>query len=100
MITDPAFGPGERKFLLDLSRVGSTTEVLASPCKAIPLGEGKFNVEGIEGTPAVMLFSCPLKPVQVLLDGSAVTDVSYDATRHLLWVRFVNKAMARSLVVR
>jgi hypothetical protein len=100
VVTDPTFGPGERRFLLDLSKTGSKLEVLASACKAIPLGEGKFSVEGIGGTNAVVLFTCPHKPDQVLLDGEAVPNTTYDDSRHLLWVQFTNKARTRTLIVK
>lgn len=96
--------PGSRWFLLDLDRVrpaGPT--VLASACKALSMGgseaQGRWMVEGIEGTPGVVLVALPKPPKQVTLAGAAVADWRWDDTERLVWVRFPNTSGPRELVI-
>lgn len=102
--------PGSRYFLLDLDGVegaakGDAVRVLASACKALPRPDNRasqatFDVDGVGGTPAVILLSCSRPPTAISLDGEAMSDFTHDAAEKLLWVRFENGAKPRELTVR
>ncbi len=94
--------PGSRYFLLDLARLpeGGPT-VLASACKFLPAPAPpsgfRCQVEGIAGTPAIVLIKAPAAPRQVTLEGKPLMDFRFDGKRHLLWIRFPNEPRAREL---
>jgi hypothetical protein len=97
-------GPGQRLFLLDLDRVkGRGPQVLASACKALPMagakGEFRCVVEGVAGTPAVVLLRVPAMPRMVTLAGQPLEPARFDAANRLLWLRFTNASSPRELVV-
>jgi len=97
-----ALTPGSRVFLLDLDAAHrGQWQLLASACKALPAGSAagstRFTVEGIGGTPAVMLFESPVAPRAVLLDGQNLTRFEYSAAEQLLWVHFPNDAAPHEL---
>jgi hypothetical protein len=76
-----ALEPGARVFLLDLDAVGGRQpRLLASACKALPLKQEEatlsFTVEGVAGTPAVVLLRVPGgAPRTVTLEGQAAAKV-------------------------
>lgn len=96
--------PGGRFFLLDLERRrGRGPHLLASACKAlagsVAPGELRFTVEGVPGTPGVVLLAAEQAPRDVALDNAALAGWEYSAVERLLWIRFVNTAGPRELRV-
>lgn len=96
--------PGSRSFLLDLDAVKSgTPRVLASACKALPLGrEGgghSWTVEGVAGTPAIVLLHAPHPPKSATLGGQLLESVVHDAGEGLLYLRFTNTSAPRELTL-
>ncbi len=96
--------PRARCFLLDLAAQKSTApQVLASACKALPAGTGSqklsLTVEGVAGTPAVVLIRAPGKPRTITLASQQLDSYEYSADRKLLWVRFQNESSPRQLLV-
>ena len=96
--------PSGRFFLLDLDRKRPRgAEVLASACKALPVASGKeksaWLVEGVAGTPAIVLASLQRKPARVLLEGKVLESWEYSDPDRLLWVRFANESRPRELTV-
>lgn len=118
--TNLTLSAGSRFFLLDLEAVERDSDpaasrreggigiprsnapaprLLASACKAVTTADEKnkltLAVEGVEGTPAVVLVAAPSAPVNVSLSGHKLVDVEY--REHLLWVRFTNESSPRTL---
>lgn len=97
--------PGTRAFLLDLNSVkGRTPRVLASACKTLLLKEGtakqlSLTVEGVGGTPAVLLIHAPKPPREITLSGQPLNDHACSAAEELLWIRFPNTSAPRELRV-
>ncbi|HAM70310.1 MAG TPA: hypothetical protein DCM86_01540 [Verrucomicrobiales bacterium] len=97
--------PGARVFLLDLDAVQSRRPgLLASGCKALPVagqshGRLAWTVEGVGGTPGILLISTPRPPKQVRLEDHPVESFTYEAAERLLRVRFPNEARPRLLEV-
>ncbi|HEY9174603.1 MAG TPA: hypothetical protein VI136_20145 [Verrucomicrobiae bacterium] len=97
--------PGTRVFLVDLDSVkGGPPRVLASACKTLPAKGNRsaqllFTVEGVGGTPAVVLLHAPKPPRQVALAGQTQPDFTYAASEKLLWIRFPNESTPRELRV-
>ncbi len=93
---------GTRSFLLDLDRVPGE-RLLASACKALPREAGsgalEWTVEGIEGTPAIVLLATPRKPKAVTLEGQPVATTEYSEPDKLLHIQFPNTAGPRVLRV-
>jgi hypothetical protein len=102
LLADPQVDPGKQMFLLN-PNVGADMSVLASACRAVPIEKSmlyaKFSVEGIDGTPGIVLMKCPYAPKSIMLAGRTVTDTHYDLADHLLWIRFENSATSRELTV-
>jgi hypothetical protein len=102
---DIAITSGSRWFLLDLdaARVGQT-HLLASACQALLKNQTPnqigFTVEGVEGTPAIMLLESALAPRAITLDAKALTTFEYSAKDRLLWIHFENKAQPQELSVQ
>jgi hypothetical protein len=97
--------PGSRYFLVDLDALqNSNRRVLASACKALPSKGDRdsltLTVEGVPGTPAVVLLHTDKDAVSITLAGQAVADHTYSAADQLLWVRFENSASPRELVIK
>lgn len=97
-------GPGSRWFLMDLDRLpGGGPKVLASACKALSTGAEagvhRWMVEGVAGTPALVLMSASKRPVKVTLAGAELTDWEWDEAERLLWVRFANTSGPREFAV-
>ncbi|WP_052573498.1 hypothetical protein [Haloferula sp. BvORR071] len=93
--------PGARCFLLDL-QAGKGDRLLASACKALAKERKKgleWTVEGVAGTPALVLIACGKRPAAVKLDGVDVESYDYLGGEGLLYVRFENSSGPRSLVV-
>jgi hypothetical protein len=105
VVREVSLSGGSRQFLLDLDRVGTGgPRILASACKTLPLGREhgayRWTVEGIRGTRAVVLLRMPTRPTLLRLDGVEVSDLTYSAEDQLLWVRFENQSVPRTLEVR
>ncbi len=97
--------PGSRCFLLDLKTVGGDKpRVLASACKALSKSKSDnslvLTVEGVGGTPAIVLLHAPKPPRSITLAGQVVKDFEYSATEKLLWLRFPNETSPRELEVQ
>ena len=97
--------PGSRYFLLDLDSLPSADRrVLASACKALPSKGDResltLTVEGVPGTPAVVLVHTNKDAASITLAGEAVKDHSYSAADKLLWVRFENTDAPRELAIK
>jgi hypothetical protein len=95
---------GKRFFLLDLDQArGKGPRVLASACKAIPTSTSNtlsLAVEGVAGTPAVVLLQTGKKaPQKVTLSGQPLNDYEYSAADGLLWIRFPNESKPQVLTV-
>ena len=96
--------PAARLFLLDLEAAElKTTRVLASACKALPVKQDAHSlalvVEGIGGTPALVLLHAPDAPRAVTLAGQPLGQYQYDASERLLWIRFPNESRPRELAI-
>jgi hypothetical protein len=94
--------PRTRFFLLDLDAADlHTPRVLASACKVIPTGSDtgslSFAVEGVGGTPAVVLLAAPKSPTSITLDGQPLPADARVSSRGLLRVRFENSSKPRTL---
>ena len=95
-------GPGARFFLLDLDapELGDR-RVLASACKALPLQTGAHSltlaVEGVAGTPAMVLLQLPEAPRAVTLAAQLCRQWEYSRSERLLWLRFTNESRPREL---
>ncbi len=104
VLKEVSVGPGSRWFLLDLDRLRvGDPKVLASACKALSAGEvagvHRWTVEGVAGTPALVLMAVPKRPAKVTLAGSELNDWEWDEAERLLWVRFANTSGPRELAV-
>lgn len=96
--------PGTRFFLLDLDHPRSRgVRVLASACKTLPVevrrDRARFAVEGVAGTPAIVMLSVPRPPRSVTLTDGEVTGVEHSSEHRLLWVRFTNESRPRELTL-
>jgi len=105
LLNSCTLSPGARYFLLDLDAVKSPTpRLLASACKALPLkaetGTLSWTVEGITGTPAIVLVAMAKAPRSIQLDGTEITDFTYSATTGLLHLRFPNESRPRVLSLK
>ena len=97
--------PGSRLFLLDLKSVrGNEPRVLASGCKSLRKHQSTsqiaLTVEAVGRTPGIVLLHAPKLPRAVTLASQPVEDVEYSADEKLLWVRFLNEASPRELMVK
>ena len=60
--------------------------VLASACKALPLGPDSWTVEGVGDTDAVVLISCEKSPSAFTLDGAPMHRFAFrDGLLHLFF---------------
>jgi len=96
--------PNTRWFMLDLDKVAVRgPSVLASACKVLPCnsgdGESRWHVEGVAGTPSMVLLASHTSPVRVILDGKQLQDWRWDPVEHLAWIRFENTSGPRELSV-
>jgi hypothetical protein len=57
-----------------------------------------FTLEGIEGTPSVLLFQLPAKPKSVTVAG-VKHKFAWNAKVQLAWVKFPNRAIAQNITV-
>jgi hypothetical protein len=103
VVTEIRVTAGSRYFLLDLSRIsGNEPRVLASACKALVTNKGprglSMAVEGVEGTPAVILIYSPrADPREITLMGKPLDRPQDSSVGHLLWLRFANQSSPREL---
>jgi hypothetical protein len=106
MRSSVALEPGARVFLMDLDSVsGRQPKLLASACKALPLKQEattlSFTVEGVAGTPAVVLVHVPDgAPKTVTLAGQPVPKLEHAEKDHLFWIRFDNTSAPRELELK
>jgi len=96
--------PAARLFLLDLAAAERKgPRVLASACKALPVKQDSHSlalaVEGVAGTPAIVLLLAPQPPRAVTLAGQPCEKCEYSAPDGLLWIRFANESTPRELVI-
>jgi hypothetical protein len=96
--------PASRWFLLDLDQPQAKgMAILASACKAqaLPPGESAWRgvVEGVAGTPAVVLLRTTGAPRAITLASEPLSDWRWDEPEQLLWVRFNNSSSPRELTV-
>ena len=96
--------PGTRCFLVDLDAVrGRQPQVLASACKALPAKASAhalcLTVEGVVGTPAVLLLRASTPPRSVTLAGQPLGGFHYSSADKLLWINFSNEARPRELAI-
>jgi hypothetical protein len=94
--------PAARFFLLDLEAAElKEPRVLASACKALPVKKDIHSltlaVEGVGGTPAIVLLHAPDPARTVTLDGQPCGQCQYSASERLLWIRFPNESRPREL---
>jgi hypothetical protein len=100
-----ALSPGSRRFLLDLDKIAlSDLKVLASACKALPTrsavkSESRWQVEGVAGTPAVVLLYASREPKRVTLAGAPLGKWRWDSNERLVWISFTNTSGPRELTV-
>jgi hypothetical protein len=97
--------PGSRQFLVDLTAAGKVAAtVLASACKTLPVDRqtngASWLVEGVEGTPAIVLLAWPKPPPRaVTLGDKTLAESDYSLDSSLLRVRFVNQSSPRRLTI-
>ncbi len=97
--------PGSRALLMDLDLVkGRKPQVVASAGKALPIRQDKGSlvlaVEGVAGTPAVVLLHAPAAPRSVRLSGDVLPACEYSPENQLAWIRFAHESTPRELVIR
>lgn len=100
-VTEVPLAPESRHFLVDLSKFKSQVVASAGAVANVSVTSSTWSgsIEGIAKTPSVLLLRVPRKPQSATLDGVAITNQSYDAKRHLLWLRFENKATPQKIAV-
>jgi hypothetical protein len=97
--------PGTRYFLLDLQqRDASHAPLLASACKCLPERTStrrklSYMVEGVGGTPAIVLLRSQSPPESVMLEGKPLDRFDYVADQKVLRIRFENESSPRKLQV-
>jgi hypothetical protein len=96
--------PKSRNFLLDLTEArGRTPKVLASAGKNFALEQQSRRlvvmVEGVKGTPGIVLIATPRAPETVQLNGQPLPTYEYSSATGLLRVRFTNESEPRELRV-
>jgi hypothetical protein len=96
--------PGSRCLLLDLAEANKgPAKVLAASCKTLPgRAAGSKNVsyivEGVAGTPGVVLLRAPGgRPHSVTLEGKPLEAVEHSSSDQLIWIRFPNESTPREL---
>jgi hypothetical protein len=93
--------PSSRHLLVDLDKYDKT--VIASAGRVVEQSSDSHRwrgtIEGLADVPSVLLLKASAKPAAATIDGATITDQSYDAARHLLWLRFPSKAATQSIVV-
>jgi hypothetical protein len=96
--------PGSHWFLIDLdaARTGQP-HLLAAACKALLHSQTRdqisFTIEGVDKSPAIMLFESPRAPRDVTLDGNKLTTFEYSPQGQLLWIHFENDAAIHELAL-
>ncbi|HOY59148.1 MAG TPA: hypothetical protein PK640_13570 [Verrucomicrobiota bacterium] len=101
--------PGSRWFLIDLDKLRlPAPTVLASACKTLPVASAaasgadpkRWHVEGVAGTPAIVLLHAANTPKTVTLAGQQLDDWSWNPDQRLVWIRFGNTSTPRELSVQ
>jgi hypothetical protein len=96
--------PGERHLLRDLDfKSDGDTPVLAAACKVVTTAShGKsltLGVEGVANTPGVVLLRAKNAPKSIDLAGAPQATFEYSEPDGLLWVRFNNESVPRTLTI-
>lgn len=106
--TNITLSAGARLLLLDLDAPqarfqGSAPRLLASACKSVAIESDKsklsLTVEGVAGTPAIVLIRAPRPPKSIALGSEKLDDFHYSADEQLLRLRFANVSNPRRLEV-
>ena len=102
--TKIAITPGSRHFLLDLAAAhASQPHLLASACKSSLELQSRagltYAVEGVEGTPGILLLETKQPPQAVTLDGEPLSTFEYSAQEHLAWIHFPNRARRQDVTI-
>jgi hypothetical protein len=102
VIHNVKLSPDTRYFLVDLAKYKAPVVAAAGKVMTADASPRAWQgtVEGISDTPGVLLLRAPEKPSAVTLDGEPLTDQSYDASHHLLWLRFPNQPRPRKIDVK
>lgn len=100
-VHDLELSPSSRHFLVDLDRFRGS--IVASAGQVFELESNsklwKGTIEGIADTPSVLLLRSSKRPKGATLDGAPIKDLTYDAARRLLWLRFPNAAKPQTVEV-
>jgi hypothetical protein len=96
--------PGARGFLVDLDSLPDQgPQLIASACRALLKHhlphQITYIVNGVGGTPAVMLLKVNEPPHSVTLDGQNLEDFNYSSKDKLLWIHFKNIAQPQTLSI-
>lgn len=96
--------PGSRFFLFDLEFAAARKpEVLAAACRVLVRQQDAKSlalaVEGVGGTPAVVLLRTIRSPQAVTLDGKELTQFNWSPEEKLLWVKCENEPRLRELMI-
>ncbi len=97
--------PGSRYFLLDLHKLASGPQVVASASRINEEKAGphflQFESEGPAGVTCVTRLKLPAAPVQVLISGGKGPDrLEWDASSHTFLLQYANTAKPRFVSVR
>lgn len=106
--------PGDRGFFLDLDQwlnrhptsVRHAVKVV-SGCKSLELPDSVvassnqqgWMVEGVGGTPGILVLSCARAPKRVTLEGHDLQTFEFKKNERLLYVRMMNEARPRPLMI-
>jgi hypothetical protein len=96
--------PGAREFLVDLDALPDQgPQLIASACRSLLKHrlphQLTYIVNGVGGTPAVMLLKINEPPHSITLDGQNLEDFNYSSKDKLLWIHFENIAQPQTLSV-
>ncbi len=85
-------GPSSRHFLVDLAKFrGAVVAAGGEIVQQASNDEGwTGTIEGIADTQGVVVLRAKDEPKSVTLDGAPIQNHAYDASHHLLWLRFPN----------
>lgn len=106
--TNITLSAGARLLLLDLDAPQARFQaagplLLASACKSVAIESDKsklsLTVEGVAGTPAIVLIRAPRPPKSIALGSEKLDDFHYSADEQLLRLRFANVSNPRRLEV-
>lgn len=93
--------PASRHFLVDLGKFKGPVVAAAGRVHQDYSDQSGWQgtIEGIAGTPCVMLLRVLRKPVVAVVNKIPIVDQSYDAGNHLLWLKFANQPRPQQVTV-